>query len=74
MRHAVWADSFESEPVALKGRNDLLDSGRCCTDVDNYIAVLADLRRNLAVLEPVQQHHLAVDQRPGHRERLTEVE
>jgi hypothetical protein len=72
-----WPDisvrqTVRAELVQLKARDRQTGDDRCdCAllgpHICDHVAVLADLRRNPAVFERVQQDHLTAHQRPGDR-------
>jgi hypothetical protein len=65
----VRRDCLQVEAVAGQRLHHRLQRGLVRADVRDHVAVLADLGRDLPMLERVQQHHLPADEGPPDRQR-----
>jgi hypothetical protein len=66
VREPVGADGPEAESHPLQAGHDVRQGTTHSANVRDHVAVLTDLRRELSVLDRMQQHHLAADESPRH--------
>lgn len=74
MCNAVRTHPGHGESPHLQYRDDSGDSALFGTYVGDHVAVLADVRRELATFQGVEQHHLAPDERSRQRWVHPEIE